>query len=156
MADKDIYSWERIHALVCALVAGLRSSDYDAVLAITRGGMIPGCLVSEKLDIRRVLTAAVMFYKEEGETLHEPHFFQFPADPLLYDKRILVVDDVWDSGKTAMAVRQRVQAAGGRPTVAVIHYKPASSAFPDERPEHFAEETEAWIVYPWELGCDEG
>ncbi len=151
---KDIYSWERIHRLVCKLAAGLSAKDYDAVLAITRGGMIPGCLISEQLDIREVLTAAVMFYKEEGETLHEPHFFQFPADPLLYGKRILVVDDVWDSGKTAMAVKQRVLAAGGVPTVAVIHYKPESSRFPHERPDAFAEETSAWIVYPWELECE--
>jgi hypoxanthine phosphoribosyltransferase len=152
---KDVHTWERIHALVCRLAAQLRPEDYDAVLAITRGGMIPGCLISETLDIREVLTAAVMFYKEEGETLREPHFFQFPADPLLYGRRILVVDDVWDSGKTALAVKSRVLAAGGTPTVAVIHYKPASSRFPDERPDAYAEETSAWIVYPWELECSE-
>lgn len=153
MAEKELYSWERIHELVCQLVAGLKASDYDAVLAVTRGGMIPACLVSEHLDIRQVFSAAVMFYTSEGETLREPHFFQFPADPLLYGKRILIVDDVWDSGKTAVAVRRRVREAGGEPSVAVIHYKPESSHFPGERPEFFAEETSAWVVYPWELEC---
>jgi len=67
-ATKDVCSWERIHALVCQLAAQLDAADYDAVLAVTRGGMIPACLVSEQLDIREVLSAAVMFYTAEGET----------------------------------------------------------------------------------------
>ena len=152
--SKDIHTWERIDALVCDLVKQLKADDYDVILAITRGGMIPACLISERLDIRHVLTAAVMFYTGEGETLDEPHFFQFPGDALLYGKRVLVVDDVWDSGKTAMAVRQRVAKAGGTPVVAVIHYKPENSDFPKERPEFTALETDAWIVYPWENECD--
>jgi uncharacterized protein len=151
--EKDIHTWERIQGLVCGLAGQLRREDYDAVLAITRGGMIPACLVSEQLDIREVLSAAVMFYTGEGETLREPHFFQFPSDPLLLGKRILIVDDVWDSGKTAVAVKRRVREAGGKPTVAVIHYKPESSRFPDDQPDHYALQTNAWIVYPWEEPC---
>lgn len=153
MVDKDIHTWQRINDLTCNLVQQLNAEDYDAILAITRGGMIPACLISERLDIRNVLTAAVMFYTGEGKTMAEPHFFQFPSDPLLLGKRILIVDDVWDSGKTAVAVRQRVEEAGGEPKVAVIHYKPQSSKFPDSRPDFVALETEAWIVYPWEIDC---
>jgi hypoxanthine phosphoribosyltransferase len=41
---------------------------------------------------------------EGEETLPEPVFLQFPLDPLLFGKRVLVVDDVWDSGRTAWAV----------------------------------------------------
>lgn len=151
--SKDIYSWDRINSLVCDLTKQLKAEDYDVVLAITRGGMIPACLISEHLDIRNVMTAAVMFYTGEGETIDAPHFFQFPSDSLLYGKRILIVDDVWDSGKTAMAVKGRVLKAGGKPTVAVIHFKPESNRFPDERPDVIALETSAWIVYPWELEC---
>ncbi|MEZ4664166.1 MAG: phosphoribosyltransferase family protein [Caldilineaceae bacterium] len=147
---KEYYTWEQITDLVRVLTNQLNRDDYDAVLAITRGGMIPGCLVSEWLDLRNVMTAAVMFYTVTEQTLDEPRFLQFPADPLLYGKRILLVDDVWDSGKTVMAVKQRVHEAGGHPTVAVIHYKPTASRFPADRPDFYAQETDAWIVYPWE------
>ena len=44
-----------------------------------------------------------MFYEGE-ETLPEPVFLPFPPDPLLFGKRVLLVDDVWDSGRTAWAV----------------------------------------------------
>jgi len=48
--------------------------------------------------------------------------------------RILVVDDVWDTGRTIVAVKQRIEAAGGHADLAVLHYKPSHSKF-DERPD---------------------
>ncbi len=142
-------TWEEIQAAVDRLVQQLPSS-FDVLLIITRGGLVPGGLVSEALNLRNVLVAAVQFYTGIGETLDQPIFFQFPADPILYGKRILVIDDIWDSGRTAVAVKHRIRDAGGIPTVAVLQYKPRRSRYPDERPDVYAEETDDWIVYPWE------
>jgi uncharacterized protein len=147
--EKRLLDWSEIEALVGRLVAKL-PRDFDALLVITRGGMVPGGLVSEALDLRNVLVAAVQFYTGIGETLDHPIFFQFPSDTILYGKRILIVDDVWDSGRTAVAVRERVEEAGGLPSVAVLHYKPARSRYPDERPDFYVDETDEWIVYPWD------
>lgn len=146
---KRILSWQEIETMVRVLVGRL-PRDFDAVLVITRGGMVPGCLVSELLNIRNVLVAAMQFYTGIGETLDHPIFFQFPADTILYGKRILIVDDVWDSGRTAVTVCDRVLEAGGQPTIAVLHYKPLRSRYPDQRPDYFVEETDDWIVYPWD------
>ena len=152
---KVIYSWEDIARLTRTLVVQLRGQRFDALLAITRGGMIPGCLISEWLDIRNVMTAAVMFYTAIETRMDVPRFLQVPSDALLVDKRILIVDDVWDSGKTAVAVSERVRAAGGVPTVAVIDFKPTANRFPGHRPDVFAQETDAWVVYPWEPAEEE-
>ncbi len=148
MAEKEFLSWEQIEAMVDALIARL-PRDYDAILAITRGGMVPACLVSERLNIRNIMVAAVMFYTGLGETREEPIFLQFPADPLLVNQRVLIVDDVWDSGKTAISVRERVLAAGGRPEIAVLHYKPSQSRYP-QKPNYYVTATDGWIVYPWD------
>jgi uncharacterized protein len=141
-------SWEDIENLVARLVGEL-PREYDLLLVITRGGMVPACLISEQTDIRNIVAAAVMFYTGVGETLPDPVFLQFPADPLLYGKRVLIVDDVWDTGRTIVAVKQRVVAAGGRPHLAVLHYKPSHSHYA-ERPEYYAATTDDWIVYPWD------
>jgi hypoxanthine phosphoribosyltransferase len=146
---KRILGWEDISRMVDRLTTSL-GRDYDALLVITRGGMVPACLISERLDLRNILVAAVQLYVGIGRTLEKPVFMQFPSDPLLSGKSILVVDDVWDSGRTAVAVRERVRLAGGRPEVAVLHYKPRASRFPDDRPDHFVEVTDDWIVYPWD------
>ena len=141
-------SWEDIEELVATLVAAL-PRDYDLLLVITRGGMVPACLISEQTNIRNIVAAAVMFYTDVDETLPDPVFLQFPGDALLAGKRVLVVDDVWDTGRTIVAVKERIAAAGGRADLAVLHYKPARSLF-DQRPDYFAETTDAWIVYPWD------
>jgi hypoxanthine phosphoribosyltransferase len=141
-------AWDDIDELVARLVVRL-PRDYDLLLAITRGGMVPACLISERLDLRNIIAAAVMFYTAVGQTLDEPVFLEYPADSLLLDRRVLIVDDVWETGKTAVAVRNRVRRAGGRPEIAVLHYKPGRSAY-SERPEYYAETTDDWIVYPWD------
>ena len=141
-------SWEDIEELVATLVATL-PRDYDLLLVITRGGMVPACLISEQTNIRNIVAAAVMFYTDVDETLPDPVFLQFPGDALLAGKRVLVVDDVWDTGRTIVAVKERIAAAGGRADLAVLHYKPARSLF-DQRPDFYADTTDAWIVYPWD------
>jgi len=150
--EKEFLSWDRIADLIDILSQQL-PHDFDAILVITRGGMVPACLISEKLDIRNVMAAAVMFYTGVGVTLDEPKFLQFPADPLLLGRRILIIDDVWDSGRTVASVKQRVLEAGGIPTVAVIHFKPGRSKV-QGRPDYYAAETDNWIVYPWDPAAE--
>ena len=141
-------TWEDIHECVSCLVGQL-GRDYDSMLVVTRGGLVPACLISEQLDLRNILAAAVMFYTGIDRTLQSPIFLQFPSDPLLAGKKVLVIDDVWDSGKTITAVKQRVLEAQGQPTIAVLHYKPARSQF-TERPDFWARETADWLIYPWD------
>lgn len=148
---KQHLTWTQIEELSLRLADRLMDT-YDVLLVITRGGLVPACIVSERLNLRNILVAAVMFYSADEQTLDNPIFLQFPSDPLLRGKKVLIVDDVWDSGRTIMAVRDRVVAAGGQPVTAVLHYKPAKSKFSDARPEYFVDETDAWIVYPWDVG----
>ncbi|WP_135255522.1 phosphoribosyltransferase [Thermus caldilimi] len=145
--ERLVLSWEELLRLVRHLASRLQGEEFDLILGIARGGLIPTALLAQALGARDILTAAVMFYEGEA-TLSEPVFLQFPPDPLLFGKRVLVVDDVWDSGRTAWAVKARVRQAGGFPRVATLHFKPGRNQMPDE-PDVYAEATEAWVVYPW-------
>jgi uncharacterized protein len=149
--NKQHLTWTQIEDLSLRLADSL-PGPYDVMLVVTRGGMVPACIISERLNLRNILVAAVMFYSDVERTLDKPIFLQFPADPLLNGRRVLIVDDVWDSGRTIMAVKERVLAAGGRPHTAVLHYKPTHSSYSDDRPDFFVDETDAWIVYPWDVG----
>jgi hypoxanthine phosphoribosyltransferase len=77
-------SWEGLLALARRLAEALRE-EFDLILGIARGGLIPTALL-QALSVRDILTAAVMFHGGE-ETLPEPVFLQFPPDPLLFGKR---------------------------------------------------------------------
>jgi uncharacterized protein len=147
--SKQHITWTDIERMTARLLKML-PTGYDNILVVTRGGMVPACLISEKTNIRNILCAAVMFYDGEERKLPEPLFLQFPEDSQLVGRKILVVDDVWDTGTTVMAVRERLRKAGADAHVCVLHYKPVKSKFPDDKPDFFAEETNAWIVYPWD------
>jgi hypoxanthine phosphoribosyltransferase len=147
---KRYLSWEEIQRLVDHLIRTHLTETYDVMLVITRGGMVPGCLISEKIDLRNILVAAVVYYTDIDHTLEKPIFLQFPSDTLLVGKRILVVDDVWDSGRTIMAVRERLDVLNCDYKVAVLHFKPGRSKFADFGPDFHGETTEEWLVYPWD------
>ena len=108
-------------------------------------------MLAYRLRIRNILVAAVAFYDDEGQPGPHPTFLQFPADPLLRGQRVLIVDEVWESGTTIHAVTERVVQAGGIPTTAVLHYKPRRSRVPGV-PDLFAAETDNWVVYPFKAG----
>lgn len=156
----EVLTWNQIDKIVDLLLPQFRGS-FDAMLMITRGGIIPGGLLSEALGLRYVLTASVRFPEqmktpdvpsslEPSKLLAWPEFLEFPRTDLLAGRRVLVVDDVWGSGRTVNAVRGRVESAGGRPEVCVFHYKPSRSLFKQAEPEYYAAVTDAYIVYPWE------
>ncbi len=136
--------------MVGALLAKIPRDSYDNLLVITRGGMVPACLISERAGIRNILCAAVIFYDDTRPALTAPTFVQFPSDDQVHGRRILVVDDVWDSGSTIVAVRDRLRRAGATVECCVLHYKPTHSKFPGDAPDFYAEATDGWIVYPWD------
>ncbi len=149
--ERDIVSWDELDRLVLDLAGQLAGTTYDVMLAITRGGLVPAGMLAYRLKIRNILVAAVAFYDDDGRPGPHPTFLQFPADPLLGGQRVLIVDEVWDSGTTIHAVTERVRQAGGIPTTAVLHYKPERSKVPG-RPDVHAVETDAWVVYPFKAG----
>jgi hypoxanthine phosphoribosyltransferase len=153
MADaKKIYlSWYDVDRLINSLTPRLEAYENEIIIAITRGGIVPGAIIAERLAVPQVFVASVDFYEDEEHDLDWPVFMQFPADSFLRGKQVLIVDDVWDRGKQVVNVTERVKQAGGKPLSSVLHYKPHRSDFPDKSPDFFASETKDWIIYPWEV-----
>jgi uncharacterized protein len=149
--ERVIVSWDDLDRLVTDLAERLAPHHFDVLLAITRGGLVPAGMLAYRLRIRNILVAAVEFYDDQGQPGPRPTFLQFPADPLLRGQRVLVVDEVWDSGTTIHAVTKRIRQAGGIPTTAVIHWKPERSIVPGA-PDVHAVTTAAWVVYPFKAG----
>jgi hypoxanthine phosphoribosyltransferase len=144
-------SWSELDDLVARLAGEIGAAEeYDLLLAVTRGGLVPAGMLAYRLGIREILVAAVEYYDDEGDTREEV-LHHFPDPALLRDQRVLVVDEVWETGATMAAVVARVREAGGEPTIAVLHYKPGRSLVP-ERPHAWAATTESWVVYPYKAG----
>jgi hypoxanthine phosphoribosyltransferase len=150
MPDTIVLTWGDLDALVARLAASV-GRDHDLVLAITRGGLVPAGMLAYRLDLRAILVAGVVFYRPDGGTHPAPRVLHFPDDGLMTGKRVLVVDEVWETGETMTEVVRRVRSAGGTPTSAVVHYKPGRSRV-DGGPDHFAALVDGWVTYPYKAG----
>ncbi|NDJ60509.1 MAG: phosphoribosyltransferase [Chloroflexi bacterium] len=151
---QEILTWEDVDKLIDILLPQLRAiGPFSAMVMITRGGVIPGGMLAEALEIEHLLTAAVDFPATDSATglMAWPSFLQFPDASLVVNRKTLIVDDVWGSGRTSTAVRERLLSAAATPFTCVLHYNPYRSLFTKAKPDFFAATTDAYIIYPWEL-----
>jgi len=151
---RELITWEDVDKLIDHLIPQFEV-DFEAMVLITRGGIVPGGMLAEAMGLTRILTAAVDFptqiEKDKSRLYAWPSFLQFPDDDLIAGRRTLVVDDVWGSGRTITTVKNRISAAGGLPFTCVMHYNPYRSLFGTARPNYYAATTDAYIIYPWEI-----
>ncbi len=155
---REVLTWNDVDQLIDHLIPQFET-EFDAMVMVTHGGIIPGGMLAEALKLSIILTASVDFPAEsEHETEKEktrwlawPQFVQFPDSGVLRGRRILIVDDVWGSGRTITAVKNRVASAGGLPFTCVLHFNPHRNLFGPSRPDYYAAITDAHIVYPWEM-----
>jgi len=150
----EVLTWDDVEKLIDHLLPQF-DQEFEAMVLITRGGLIPGGLLAEAMGITHILTAAVDFptqmQMEKAKLMAWPQFIQFPEDSALRGRRTLVVDDVWGSGRTITAVKIRVSAAGGSPHTCVFHFNPYRNLFAPAKPDYYAAITDAHIIYPWEI-----
>ena len=158
---RELLTWDDVDQLIDHLIPQF-DNEFAGMVIITRGGIVPGGLLADALQIENILTASVDFPAEaemelarkQNRFLSWPQFIQFPDESVLSARRILIVDDVWGSGRTITAVKNRVSGFGGMPYTCVLHFNPYRNLFGKHRPDYFAATTDAYIVYPWEIQRD--
>ena len=148
----EVLTWTDVDRLVDILTPQIQAAgSFTAMIMITRGGVIPGGMLAESLQIEHLLTAAADFPSTAAGLMVWPSFLQFPDNSLIRERRTLIVDDVWGSGRTSISVRERVETAGGIPFTCVLHFNPYRSLFKKEKPDFYAATTDAFVIYPWEV-----
>ena len=149
--ERVYLTWHDVEELITKVVMQL-NTPYDALLLITRGGIVPGGMIAEALKMKEILTASVVFESGPGvrAEMSWPRFQQFPANAILNGKKVLIVDNIWDRGRTIVTVKSRVQGSGATAETAVLHWKQRQNLFKNEKPDYYAELTEDWIYYPWQ------
>jgi len=155
---REVLNWNDVDKLIDHLIPQFEV-EFDAMVMVTNGGIIPGGMLAEALKLNIILTASLDFpaeaehekEKEKTRWLAWPKFLQFPENDLLRGRRILVIDDVWGSGRTISAVKNRISSAAGIPYTCVLHFNPHRNLFGTARPDYYAAITDAYILYPWEI-----
>ena len=118
----------------------------DLILSIARGGLFLGGALGYALDVKNLFVMNVEFYTGVDERLDEPLLLPpVPDLSLLRTDRLLVVDDVADTGRTLALARDFCAEHVGDVRTAVLYEKPQSVV----RCDFVWRRTERWINFPW-------
>ena len=139
-------SWDQFHRDARALAWRLNAAGpFRAVVGITRGGMVPACIVARELGIRIVETVSVASYDYDKQG--EVSVLKGVAESFTADKGqgILIVDDLVDTGATAKIVREMMPKAH----FATVYAKPSGRPLVDTFVTEVSQDT--WIYLPWDM-----
>lgn len=144
----EIPTWEQIYELLLNLAYHIRKVRFkpDIIVGVSRGGWPPARIMSDLLENPELANVKAEFYLSVAETKGEPVITQ-PVSVSVKGKKVLVVDDVADTGKSLALVREHLKEQGAIDVkIATIYYKPWSIVTPD----WFEKKTNHWIIFPWE------
>lgn len=141
-------SWDDVQGLVEVVAGKIEASGFrpDMIVAISRGGFDPARILCDQLSIRRLASVQVEAY--DGMVKRPEPIVVLPVNADLKWKKVLVVDDVSDSGASIVKAKEHaMEKEASDVRVATVHIKPWSKFIPD----YYAESVDKWVVYPWEL-----
>jgi len=144
----EVPSWDQIYELLLRLAEKIGRDRFhpDVILGICRGGWPPARVMSDLLENPELANVKVEFYIGISEVKSKPVITQ-PVSTSMENKRILIMDDVADTGESLVLVKEDVNKQGAKEIkIATIYFKPWSKITPD----YYEKETKCWVVFPWE------
>src|SRR5207237_7070896 len=145
---RERMEWSEVGLAARTLAERILDDDYrpDMLLSIARGGLVVGGTLAYALGVKNTFTMNVEFYVGVDERLPVPMIL--PPVPELVDleeARVLIVDDVADTGRTLALVKGFCGGSVGEARVAVLYEKPRTEV----RCEYVWRRTDLWIDFPW-------
>ena len=148
LQQKEILNWEGFGDASRELAQTIADDGYEpeVIIAIARGGLVAAGALSYALGVKLSDAINVEFYTDVHETLPDPILLEPLLDvESIANRRLLVVDDVADSGRTLKLVLDILSEPGAEVRSAVLYEKSASVV----KPDYAWRRTDEWIVFPW-------
>ncbi|AVJ55627.1 xanthine phosphoribosyltransferase [Idiomarina sp. OT37-5b] len=144
-SNKEFFvSWEELHRATKELARRqLPAEQYQGVIAVSRGGLVPAAIIARELNLRTVDCVSVSSYdhNEQRDDLNLLKDVTATED----GEGFLVVDDLVDTGNTLKFLRQRLPKA----KFITVYAKPAGMELVDDYVADLEQDT--WIHFPWDM-----
>lgn len=145
----EVPTWQQIYSMLLTQADKIRENGFkpEIIVGVSRGGWLPARVLSDLLENPSLANVKAEFYCGVAETRREPTLTQ-PVSTKVAGKKVLVVDEVADTGRSLKLVKDHVKKRGSiEVKIATVYYKPWSIVIPD----FYEKETSAWVVFPWEV-----
>jgi uncharacterized protein len=149
MGEKIKLTWEDVDFLTNIVSESISKKNikFNTIVALGRGGLIPGAILSYKLDIKNLQNLGINTRQEDGQYV-ETLIYQRPT----ITGNVLVVDDINDSGKTFEAVNLLIKSE--YPDIGELLYCSLTTRYNTNFNENIISgkiiNTSDWLVFPWD------
>ena len=146
--ERETLTWDGFGAASRDLAREILADGFvpEVVVAIARGGLLPAGSVAYGLGVKNCGALNVEFYTGIGTVLDAPEVLRPALDTeYLGGRKVLLVDDVADSGRTLALAVKMLRERGADMRSVVIYTKPTTIIQPD----YSWKETSLWIDFPW-------
>ncbi|MFI8594611.1 phosphoribosyltransferase [Microbacterium sp. NPDC078428] len=147
-AEREILTWDGFGGACREMARDILADGFvpEVVVAIARGGLLPAGAIAYGLGIKNCGALNVEFYTGIGTVLDAPELLPPELDMAYLDgRRVLLVDDVADSGRTLDLAVRLLRERGADVRSATIYTKPGTIITPD----YAWRDTPLWIDFPW-------
>jgi hypoxanthine phosphoribosyltransferase len=146
--ERELMTWPELGVASRLLAQQVHDDGYrpDIVFAIARGGLLVAATMAYALGVKNTYTVNVEFYTDVDKRMELP--IMLPPVPELVqleDAKLLIADDVADTGATLALVREFCDGKVAEVRTAVLYEKPRSLV----RCDYVWRRTERWITFPW-------
>jgi len=144
----EIPTWNQVYRMLLYQAEKICNSGFkpDVIVGVARGGLVPARILSDLLEKSNIVTVTVESRETDQENKKEPVLIHALPIPVA-GKRVLIVDDVADTGQSLTMAREHVLLHKAQETkIATLYYKPWSMV----KPDYYEKETERWIIFPWD------
>ncbi len=145
----EVPTWNKIYDSLLSLSQKIQKQieKLDLIIGISKGGLIPARILADLLQVSEIITIQVKFYTGLAKTHGEPMIMQ-PLTVNLSGKKVLLVDDIADTGKSLKTTINHLESLGaGEIKTATIYLNNRSII----KPDFYEEIIDKWVVFPWEI-----
>lgn len=148
-AEYEVPTWNQIYDMLIDQSEKIQKNHYqpDIIIGIAQGGIVPTRILTDLLKKPQTTTIEIKYYTNIAQSNTQPILKQ-PLTIPINNKKILIVDDISDSGQSLKLAKQYLAEKGATETKTATLYTKTTTQTP---PDYVEKTTNHWVVFPWEI-----
>ncbi len=144
----EAVTWNQAHSMLINQSQKIRSGSFNSeiIIGVSRGGWIPARILSDLLENNNLESVGAESYTGIGKAKAQVSLVQNSIN--VSGKRVLLVDEVADSGRTLKLITEYINSKGATEVKTATMYLKNQCGY---KPDFFEKTTDSWVIFPWEI-----
>ena len=138
-------SWNEFHEMCKKLAGKISKTHFDIIIGVARAGLYPATLIAGML--RKEIYPIRITRRENDQVKYKKPVWKVDIPDIVNDKRVIVIDEIADSGETLSVVSRRLKEKGARSVETIVLI---THSWAKPKPDYFFLKSDELIIFPWD------